>query len=136
MLVGSCVHLIATFSGSILLNRQVTMGISDYMDNDLLRESDIITVYGVLKSGSVKVKRGTQEIKFTLTDHKNSLEFYYKGHLKFEFKEGETIVVTGYCPDRSRPSQLVCVDYQTKHAMEVNDWQDSSNKSRNAFGLK
>ena len=59
MLVGSCVHLVATFSGSILLNRQVTMGISDYMDNTLLRESDVVTLYGILKVGSVRVKRGT-----------------------------------------------------------------------------
>jgi hypothetical protein len=46
-----------------------------------------------------------------LTDYKNQLDFYYKGHMKFEFKEGETIVITGYCPDKSKKNQIVCVEY-------------------------
>jgi hypothetical protein len=56
--------------------------------------------------------------------------------MKFEFKEGETIVVTGYCPDKAKKNQIVCVEYQTKHSMEINDWEDSSNKSRKNYGLK
>ena len=31
--------------------------------------------------------------------------------------------MTGYCPDLERKSKVVCVDYMTKHSMEVNNWK-------------
>lgn len=42
---------------------------------------------------------------------------------KFEFKEGETVVITGYIPDISKKNRMVCVEYMTKHSMEVENWK-------------
>jgi hypothetical protein len=42
---------------------------------------------------------------------------------RFEFKEGETIVLTGYLPDITDKSKIICIEYMTKHSMEVNNWQ-------------
>jgi len=42
---------------------------------------------------------------------------------KFEFKEGETIVITGYTPDVKKKNNVICVDYMTKHGMEVDSWK-------------
>ena len=74
-------------------------------------------------------------MKFTITDNKGSIDMFYNGINKFEFKEGETILATAYCPDIQKKANIVCVDYQTKHAMELNDWRDQSNKSKKSYGL-
>jgi hypothetical protein len=34
-----------------------------------------------------------------MTDFKEEVNIIYKGIVKFEFKEGETLIITGYCPD-------------------------------------
>ena len=49
-----------------------------------------------------------------------------KGMARFEFKEGETIVLTGYLPDITDKSKIICIEYMTKHSMEVNNWQGKS----------
>lgn len=38
---------------------------------------------------------------------------------KFEFKEGETLVLTAYCPNFKNKKKIVATDYMTKHSMEV-----------------
>jgi cytochrome c-type biogenesis protein CcmE len=37
--------------------------------------------------------KGKLDTKFTITDFKNEVDVYYNGMAKFEFKEGETIVM-------------------------------------------
>jgi len=34
-----------------------------------------------------------------MSDHKGSIDLFYEGMNRFEFKEGETILATAYCPD-------------------------------------
>jgi len=50
-------------------------------------------------------------MKFTITDNKGSIDMFYNGINKFEFKEGETILATAYCPDIQKKANIVCVDY-------------------------
>lgn len=52
-----------------------------------------------MKPGTFQVKRGTLETRFSLTDFQNDVEIFYRGATKFEFKEGETMVITAYVPD-------------------------------------
>jgi cytochrome c-type biogenesis protein CcmE len=60
----------------------------------------------VVKPGTFSVKRGTLETKFTLTDFENEVEVFYRGATKFEFKEGETLVLTAYTPDLSKKGKV------------------------------
>ena len=54
-----------------------------------------------------------------MTDFKEELDVVYKGLTKFEFKEGETLVMTAYCPDLTNRKKVVAIDYLTKHSMEA-----------------
>ena len=69
------------------------------------------------------MRKGSLESKFIITDFKNEVEVLYNGMNKFEFKEGETIVITGYVPDVQHKNRIVCIDYMAKHSMEVENWQ-------------
>ena len=65
------------------------------------------------------MQRGSLDTSFIITDFKEEISVFYKGIAKFEFKEGETLFLTGYCPDIKNKRKIICVDYLTKHAMEV-----------------
>lgn len=75
------------------------------------------------------------DTRFIVTDFSEEIEVFYKGFAKFEFKEGETIVLTAYCPDLTNRKKVVAIDYLTKHSMEAQDWQSKSGKSRDNYGL-
>lgn len=60
-----------------------------------------------MKPGSFTVKRGTLETKFTLTDFESEVEVFYKGATKFEFKEGETLILTAYTPDLANRGKVI-----------------------------
>lgn len=42
-----------------------------------------------------------------LTDFDNEVEVFYRGETKYEFKEGETMVLTAYCPDISNRNKVI-----------------------------
>jgi len=44
----------------------------------------------------------------------------YTGKNKFEFKEGETILLQAYCPDTNNRDRIIATTYVTKHSMELN----------------
>lgn len=102
------------------------LSLADYFANNFLKDNEIFQMYGVLKVGSVSLKRGSLDTRFTITDFKNNIEVFYTGAMKFEFKEGETIVITGYCPDIKNKNKVICVDYMTKHALEVENWEGNN----------
>ncbi len=79
--------------------------------------------------------KGKLDTKFTITDFKNEVDVYYNGMAKFEFKEGETIVMQAYCPDNQDKSKVIAMEYMTKHSMEVNNWKDQVSRSRDNYGL-
>ena len=61
--------------------------------------------------------RGSNDVRFKMTDYKNSIDVLYNGLNKFEFKEGSTVVLTAYCPDPMDKSRIIAIDYMTKHSM-------------------
>ena len=44
---------------------------------------------GVIKNGSIAMKKGTLENKFLVTDFKNDIEVVFRGALPSTFKEGD-----------------------------------------------
>jgi len=134
LVVCAGIHIVATFSGS-MMEREVMMNVSDYYTNMGVKDNELFKMYGVLQKGSLQMKRGSLDAKFILTDFKNQVEVVYNGVNKFEFKEGETIVITGYTPDVKKKNHIICVDYMTKHGMEVDSWKDGSGYSRENYGL-
>jgi hypothetical protein len=50
------------------------------------------------------------------------VNIFYRGQTKFEFKEGETLVLTGYLPDRNDKTKMIGTEYLTKHSMDGNLW--------------
>ena len=61
--------------------------------------------------------RGSNDVRFKMTDYKNSIDVLYNGLNKFEFKEGSTVVLTAYCPYPMDKSRIIAIDYMTKHSM-------------------
>jgi hypothetical protein len=60
---------------------------------------------------------------------------FYRGETKFEFKEGETMVLTAYLPDKKDKSKIIGIEYMTKHSMDGSLWQDKVGVERKTFGL-
>eukprot|EP01016_Furgasonia_blochmanni_P030776 TRINITY_DN3192_c0_g1_i1.p1 TRINITY_DN3192_c0_g1~~TRINITY_DN3192_c0_g1_i1.p1 ORF type:complete len:238 (+),score=26.54 TRINITY_DN3192_c0_g1_i1:54-767(+) len=135
LIVASLIHILATVGGSLFAERVVMMSVSDYVSNITLNENEVFKLFGAVKQGSIQMKRGALDTKFVVTDYKNEIEVIYSGTAKFEFKEGETIVLTGYVPDTRNRNRIVCVEYMTKHSMQVENWQDQQNISRRNYGL-
>jgi len=134
LFVCASIHIICTFSGS-LMPRQLLMSISDYYQNLGIKEDELFKIYGVLKMRSLQLKKGSLESKFIMTDFKNELEVLYNGLNKFEFKEGETLIITAYVPDMKYKNRIVCIDYMSKHSMETENWEGPSNQGRGKFGM-
>ena len=71
------------------------MSITDYLNNLTINEEQMFQIvrnmefweinfffyfqFGVLKPGSIELKRGTLQTKFLITDFKNEIEVFYKG---------------------------------------------------------
>jgi len=134
LVVCAGIHIVTTFSGSFM-ERDIMMDVSGYYTNLSIKENELFKMYGILQKGSLHMKRGSLDTKFVLTDFKNQVEVTYNGVNKFEFKEGETLVITGYTPDNNKKNHIICIDYMTRHGMEVDSWQDGRGYSRENYGL-
>lgn len=62
---------------------------------------------GVVKHGSIEMKKGTLENKFTLTDFKNDVSVVYKGALPATFREGDMASVGGFLADHRNPTCFI-----------------------------
>jgi cytochrome c-type biogenesis protein CcmE len=76
---GSGIHIIGTFAGSVFIDRKVMMTIDNYLENESIKENELFQIYGVLKVGSIQIKRGSLETRFQITDFKHSLNIFYNG---------------------------------------------------------
>lgn len=50
-------------------------------------------------------------MKFILTDFINDIEVFYRGATKFEFKEGETLILNAYMPDKRNKNKVIYLLY-------------------------
>jgi cytochrome c-type biogenesis protein CcmE len=112
------------------------MTINDYLHNNSIDEKTELTIVGTVKPRSIKNKASSLGMDFVLTDQRNELNCSFEGFTKGEFKEGETTLVKGYCPNLSNRLRLVITDYYTKHSMDTKEWEGKTNVARNAFGVQ
>jgi len=77
---------------------------------------------GVVKPGSINFIRGTDEVKFTLTDFDHDIYVYYKGALPNNFLEGNTVIATGNITDADKPNIFVSNKLMTDHSYNADKW--------------
>jgi len=77
---------------------------------------------GVIKTGSIEMKKGTLENKFVLTDFKNDMTVYYKGALPLSFKEGDVSIVGGFLSDPKNPTSFVATSVTSNHEITPEKW--------------
>jgi len=110
----------------------------DLKDDDTFKLVRIFTLfdrkYCVVKPGSLSYDSYSNTYKFVGTDHKgNGINILYKGDLKFETREGETVVLTGYLPDADNRTQMIAIEYLTNHALEKENWDGKYAESLISF---
>ena len=77
---------------------------------------------GVIKHDSIKMKKGTLENKFTMTDFKNDITILFKGALPQTFREGDMATVGGFLSDPKNPTTFIATDVQANHDIEPDKW--------------
>ena len=85
---------------------------------------------GVVKHGSIEMKKGTLENKFCLTDFKNDIMVVYKGALPATFREGDMASVGGFLADHKNPSCFVGTSVAANHEIAPDRWLGETNMDR------
>jgi cytochrome c-type biogenesis protein CcmE len=85
---------------------------------------------GVIKQGSIQMKKGTLENKFTLTDFKNDISVLYKGALPPTFREGDMASIGGFLADHKNPTCFIGTNVQANHEISPDRWLGESNIDR------
>ncbi|CAD8054443.1 unnamed protein product [Paramecium primaurelia] len=129
------IQISATFISHYFVDKQVIFPVEDYLKNDKIKENQHYSIAGIIKPGTIEIKRGTLDVKFILTNFDDDITVIYRGETKYEFKEGETIVLTAYTPDLKNKKRIIGLDYQTKHSMDGYMWEDKVGVNRNNYGL-
>lgn len=62
---------------------------------------------GVIKHGSIEIKKGTLENKFIVTDFKNEIVVLFKGSLPSTFREGDMATMGGFLADHKNPTLFI-----------------------------
>jgi cytochrome c-type biogenesis protein CcmE len=70
---------------------------------------------GVIKHGSIAVKKGTLENKFIMTDFKNDIIVLFKGPLPSTFREGDMASVGGFLADHKNPTNFIATSVAANH---------------------
>ena len=70
---------------------------------------------GVIKHGSIAVKKGTLDNKFIMTDFKNDIVVLFRGALPPTFREGDMASVGGFLADHKNPTQFIATNVQANH---------------------
>lgn len=85
---------------------------------------------GVVKHGSIEMKKGTLENRFTLTDFKNDIQILYKGSLPATFREGDMASVGGFLADHKNPTCFIGTNVQANHDIAPDKWLGETNLDR------
>ena len=87
---------------------------------------------GIIKSGSIEMKKGTLEKKFILTDFKNDILILYKGILPKTFREGDMWFWGGFLADPEDPTVFICTSVTANHEIAVDKYIGDSAVDRMA----
>lgn len=63
------IQVASTLVGTYWIDRNITLTLQDYFDNQFLKENQKFQIVGFIKEGSISIKRGSLETKFVLTDY-------------------------------------------------------------------
>ena len=85
---------------------------------------------GVIKHGSIEMKKGTLENRFTMTDFKNDIQVLYKGSLPATFREGDMASVGGFLADHKNPTCFIGTSVQANHDIAPDKWLGETNLDR------
>lgn len=77
---------------------------------------------GVIKSGSIEIKKGTLENRFIMTDFKNEIYVLFKGSLPPTFREGDMATVGGFLADHKNPTHFVATSVTANHEIAPDRW--------------
>ena len=86
-----------------------------------------IKKYGLIEPNSLFYDSNSNVYHFTITNHKDTVDIIYKGHLPLEMKEGENIIATGYFTNSKRRDKIIAHHFMTNHSMEVENWSGNAN---------
>lgn len=70
---------------------------------------------GVIKHGTIAVKKGTLENKFIMTDFKNDITVLFKGPLPSTFREGDMASCGGFLADPKNPTNFIGTSVSANH---------------------
>ena len=70
---------------------------------------------GVIRHGTIAVKKGTLENKFIMTDFKNDIVVLFKGPLPSAFREGDMASVGGFLADPKNPTNFIATSVAANH---------------------
>ena len=85
---------------------------------------------GVIKHGTIAVKKGTLENKFIMTDFKNDITVMFKGPLPSTFREGDMASVGGFLVDNKNPTCFIATSVQANHEIAPDKWVGETNLDR------
>jgi cytochrome c-type biogenesis protein CcmE len=85
---------------------------------------------GVVKTGSIEMKKGTLENKFIITDFKNDIAVLYKGSLPATFREGDMTSIGGFLADHKNPTCFIGTSVQANHDIAPDRWIGDTNVDR------
>ena len=85
---------------------------------------------GVIKNGTIEIKKGTQDNRFILTDFKNDINVMYKGLLPATFREGDMTYVGGFLADSNDPTLFIGTSVVANHEISVDKYIGDNNIDR------
>jgi len=85
---------------------------------------------GVIKHGTIEMKKGTLENRFIVTDFKNDITVLYKGALPPAFREGEMANIGGFLADHKNPSTFIGTNVAANHEIAPDRWIGEGNVDR------
>ena len=85
---------------------------------------------GVVKNGSIEIKKGTQDNRFVITDFKNDIQVMYKGSLPGTFREGDMTYIGGFLANPEDPTLFIGTSVQANHEISVDKYIGENNVDR------
>ena len=94
-----------------------------FLENEVYNENMIYSLAGVVKPGTFSVNKGTDELKFIITDYEHEILVLHKGiGNSSQINEGSTVVVTGSIVDKNKPDTFVSTKLISDHAYNGDAW--------------
>lgn len=130
MMVAFGVHMaLITMNGGLFENEAV-MSVTDFMEMDETKPNETYNLYGTVATNSLVFNIKSNNYKFDYTDFKNTVHItWVNGGSKYEFKEGESLVLFGYY--RKEKTAFIATDIVTNHSLEAENWEAKSNIKNN-----